>query len=114
MNSEEQSGPCGSAGLLCNLVDEGLEISLPAGTAFATRYYAPDRLVMTASVGMPVDLDLLASALDSAPQLMHKSHAEAVDDRRFAEALHRAALADGIMENIAYQDPPDTGDAGGR
>ena len=45
---------------------------------------------------------------------MHKSHAEAVDDRRFAEALYRAALADGIMENIAYQDPPDTGDAGGR
>ena len=44
------------------LVDEGLEISLPAGTAFATRYYAPDRFVMTAGVGMPVDLDLLASA----------------------------------------------------
>jgi hypothetical protein len=61
---------------------------------------------------MPVDLDLLASVLDSAPHLLHKSHAEAVDDRRFAEAVYRTAIAGGIMENIAYQDPPDTGDAG--
>jgi hypothetical protein len=40
------------------LMDEGLETSLPIGTAFATRYYAPDRFVMTAGVGMPVDLAL--------------------------------------------------------
>jgi hypothetical protein len=32
----------------------------------------------------------------------------------FAEAVYRTAIADGIMEDIAYQDPPDTGDAGGR
>src|SRR5260370_14935361 len=49
------------------LVDEGLEISLPAGAAFATRCYAPDDFVMTAGVGMPVDLDLLVSAVESVP-----------------------------------------------
>jgi hypothetical protein len=86
------------------LVDEGLEISLPIGAAIATRYYAPDRFVMTAGVGVPVDIDLLASAVESVPQLRRKSHAEAIEDRRFAEALYQAAIADGMMEDVAYQD----------
>ena len=93
------------------LVDEGLEISMPVGTAYAARIYAPDRFVMTAGVGMPVDRDLLASALELAPHLMRKSHAEALEDRHFAEAVYRAAIADGIMEGVSYQDPPGTGDA---
>jgi hypothetical protein len=91
------------------LVDEGLEISLPAGSAFATRYYAPDRFVMTAGVGMPIDRDLLTSAVESVPQLLRKSRSEAVEDRRFAEAVYRAAIADGLMAGIAYQDPPGSG-----
>lgn len=93
------------------LVDEGLEISLPAGTAFATRYYAPDGFVMTAGVGMPVDSDLLTHALELAPQLLRKSPADAVEDRRFAEAVYRAAVADGITEYVKFQDPTDTGEA---
>jgi hypothetical protein len=93
------------------LVDEGLEISLPVGTAFATRYCAPDRFVVTAGVGMPVDIELLTSAVESAPQLLRKSRAEAFEDRRFAEAVYRAAIADGIMAGIAYQDTPGAVDA---
>jgi hypothetical protein len=93
------------------LVDEGLEISLEVGAAYATRYYAPDGFVMTAGVGMPVDRDLISSALESAPQLLRKSHIEAIEDRRFAEAIYRAAIADGIMQGVAYRDPADTGDA---
>jgi hypothetical protein len=93
------------------LVDEGLEISLAAGAAFATRYYAPDRFIMTAGVGMPVDRDLLTSALDSAPHLLRKSHLEAIEDRRFAEAVYRTAIGDGIMARVAYRDPDDDGDA---
>ena len=65
---------------------------------FATRYYTPEGFAMTAGVGMPVDLALLKSALKSVPQLQRRSHAEATDDRRFAEAVYRAAVADGIME----------------
>jgi hypothetical protein len=87
------------------LMDEGLEISLPVGTAFATRYYAPDRFVMTAGVGMPVDLALLTSAVESSPQLLRRSRAEAIEDRRFAEAVYRAAIADGVMEGISYEGP---------
>jgi hypothetical protein len=93
------------------LVDEGLEISLPEGAAFATRYYTPDRFSMTAGVGMPVDLDLLTNAIESAPHLLRKSRAEAIDDRRFAEAVYRVAITDGIMEQVVFQDPAGTGDA---
>ena len=93
------------------LMDEGLEVSLPVGTVFATRYFAPDRFVVTAGVGMPVDLDLLTSAIESVPQLPRKPRAEAIDDRRFAEAIYRAAIAAGIMENMTYQDTVGSGDA---
>ena len=93
------------------LVDEGLEISLPTGTLFATRYYTPDRFSLTAGVGLPVDSVVLTSALELAPQLLRRSRAEAIEDRRFAEAVYRAAIADGIMEGISYQDPAVTSDA---
>ena len=66
---------------------------------------------MTAGVGMPVDADLLASAFASAPHLLRKSQAEAVEDRRFAEAVYRAAIAAGIMENVTFQDPGGAGAA---
>jgi hypothetical protein len=93
------------------LVDEGLEMSLPAGTVYATRYYTPDRFAMTAGVGMPVDLALLKDVLESVPPLLRKSGAEAIEDRRFAEAIYRTAIADGIMEGVTYLDPPGIGDA---
>src|SRR5215470_17183175 len=86
------------------LVDEGLEMSLPTGTAVAMRYYAPDRFVMTAGVAIPIGLDTLARAIDLAPQLVRKSRAEASEDRRFAEAVYRIAIAEGIMEGVAYRD----------
>jgi hypothetical protein len=66
---------------------------------------------MTAGVGMPVDLALLRSAVASAPQLLRRSHAEVIEDRRFAEAIYRAAIADGVMERVIYQDLAGTGDA---
>jgi hypothetical protein len=91
------------------LVDEGLEISLPEGAAFATRYYTPDRFSMTAGVGMPVDLELLTSALGSMPQLLRKSRAEAIEDRRFAEAVYLTAIADGTTARMTYQDGGGTG-----
>jgi hypothetical protein len=54
---------------------------------------------------MPVDLDLLSCAIMAAPQPLSTPIAEAINDRRFAEAVYRAAIADGTMEGIAYQDP---------
>jgi hypothetical protein len=93
------------------LVDEGFEMSLPPQAAFATRYCTLDGFVMTAGVGTPVDSDLITHALELAPQLLRKSPAAAIEDRRFAEAVYRAAIADGVMEQIRFQDPADTGEA---
>ena len=50
---------------------------------------------MTAGVGMPVDLVLLMSAVESVPQLLRRSRTEAIEDRRFGEAVYRAAIAEG-------------------
>jgi hypothetical protein len=30
-----------------------------------------------------------------------------IDDRRLAETIYRVALADGIMDRVTYQDPPE-------
>src|SRR5262249_18538169 len=90
------------------LVDEGLETWLSEGMVYATRYYTPDCFSMTAGVGMPVDLTLLRDALESVPPLLRRPVKEVVEARRFAEAIYRRAIADGIMERVGYKDPPGT------
>ncbi|MGD1037789.1 MAG: hypothetical protein ABR878_11465 [Roseiarcus sp.] len=92
------------------LVDEGLEISLPDGAAFATRYFAPGPFVMTAGVGVPIGREALTRAIESAPQLMRKPHVDAIQDRRFAEAVYRGAIEDGMTEKVQYRDPIGDGD----
>ena len=87
------------------LVDEGLESSVPDGSIFATRLFAPEGFSMTAGVNVPFDLPLLRDVLAEVPQLLRKPSAEVSDDRRFAEAIYRLALASGVMERVAYQDP---------
>ncbi len=87
------------------LVDEGLESSLPDGSMLATRFYTPGAFSMTAGVIVPIDLELMEDAIAELPQLRRKLVAEAVDDRRFAEAIYRVAIANGIMEQVAYRDP---------
>jgi len=54
---------------------------------------------------VPIDLELMEDAIAELPQLRRKLVAEAVDDRRFAEAIYRVAIANGIMEQVAYRDP---------
>jgi len=86
------------------LVDEGLESSLPDGAALATRLFTPEGFAMTAGVLVPVDIELIEDAIADTPQLRRKRREEAIDDRRFAEAIYRVALPSGIMEQVAYQD----------
>ena len=89
------------------LVDEGLESSVPNGSIFATRLYTPEGFSMTAGVNVPLDPQLRRAALADVPQLRRKLPAEVSDDRRFAEAIYRLALASGVMERVAYRDPGD-------
>ena len=88
------------------LLDEGLEKSLSPGDTLATRLYTPEDFSMTAGVLVPIDADLLADAFLQLPHSLRKLAAEAVEDRRFAEALYRVAFADGLMEGVAFQDLP--------
>ncbi|HET6159001.1 MAG TPA: hypothetical protein VFE34_11690 [Dongiaceae bacterium] len=87
------------------LLDEGLEQSLAEGAMFATRYYTPADFVMTAGIGIPIDLDFLEAAILTVPQLQHRTLVEALGDRRFAEAIYKAAIAEAVMEGVSYQDP---------
>jgi hypothetical protein len=80
------------------LVDDVIEKSAAKGSAFAARYFSPAGFAMTTGAATPVDVDLLASALEREPQLLRKPCAEAINDWRFAEAIYRAALAHASVE----------------
>jgi hypothetical protein len=64
-----------------------------------------DRFVMTSGGGVPFDNDLLETVVDSTPLLLRESPAEAIEGRRFAEAVYCAAITDGLMQVVTYQDP---------
>jgi hypothetical protein len=89
------------------LMDEGLEASLPEGIALATRYFTTEPFVMTAGVALPIFREAVSAAFASAPQLRRRSPVEAIQDRRFAEAVYRAAIENGTMENLHFREPGD-------
>ncbi|MFI5015417.1 MAG: hypothetical protein ACHQAY_24035 [Hyphomicrobiales bacterium] len=86
------------------LVDQGAESSAPDGYVMATRLFAPETFSMAAGVQVPLGRELIEEALDSLPQWHHKTPAEVADDRRFAEAIYRVALAAGVTRNVTYRD----------
>ena len=86
------------------LVDEGLESSLPDGAALATRLFTPEGFAMMAGVLVPLDIELIEDAIADTPQLLRNRPEESINDRRFAEAIYRVAIASGLMEQIAYRD----------
>jgi hypothetical protein len=88
----------------CWLVDEGLESSLPEEAVLATRMFTLEGFAMTAGVLVPLDTELIEYAIADTPQLLRKGPEEAINDRRFAEAIYRAAVLSGVMEQVTYQD----------
>ena len=89
------------------LVDIGLESSFPDGSVLATRLFQHEAFSMTAGVNVPLNRNLITDALDGLPHSLSKSPTAALDDRRFAEAIYRVALAGGLMQRIKYLDPFD-------
>jgi hypothetical protein len=88
------------------LVDEGMESTAPIGFKMATRVYSPEDFHMAAGVFVPLEGVLLMSALERRPFLLRMDLDEAVEDRRFAEAIYREAIRAGVMERVRFQDPP--------
>jgi len=88
------------------LVDEGLESSLKEGTVLATRVFTPDEFSVTCGVMMPLDDIILQDVVaEMRSRLRNHTLEDVCDDRRFAEAIYRTAMAYGIMDTIAFRDP---------
>jgi hypothetical protein len=86
------------------LMDEGMESTAPDGFVIATRLYTPDAFSMAAGVFVPFDLELLDQVLFEVPRFRRKTPAQACDDRRFAEAIYRVALSEGVTEHVVYRE----------
>jgi hypothetical protein len=82
------------------LVDIGLESSLSDGEMFATRLFSPEPFSMTAGISVPFDLEMLPAIVDELPRRLGDSpRASLANNRQFAEAIYRIALADGVMDH---------------
>jgi len=88
------------------LVDEGFEKSFQERTMLATRLFSLEGFTMTAGSGVLLGVDLINQVFADTPFLRRKKPNDAINDRRFAEAIYRAAIETGATENITFQDAP--------
>lgn len=66
---------------------------------------------MTAGAFVPLEGDLVASALERRPLLARMGLDEALGDRRFAEAIYREAIETGVMDRVRFVDPQELASA---
>ena len=60
---------------------------------------------MTCGVVIPIDLELIETALlDGAAWLRHADPSQLADDPRFATALYRSAIDAGIKDNVVFRE----------
>ncbi len=84
------------------LIDEGLEACVADGFCFASRLYDIDSFAVTCGVVVPVDRDIIEDALADPLICRHPDLEPLGDDPRFAAAIYRAAIDDGVMERVVY------------
>jgi len=90
------------------LLDVGLESSMHDGELIATRLFTPGPFSMTAGVNVPFEIEMLEPVCTLLPRRMGDSKLSRIAaDRRFAEAVYKVGLADGVMDRLAYLDLPD-------
>jgi hypothetical protein len=88
------------------LVDEAMERSAPEGMAAAMRLCTPDTFAMTSGVIVPVDREALEEVLAEVLPRVRGSPDRVANDRRFATAIYRTAVARGLMERIGFEEIP--------
>ena len=86
------------------LVDEALERSAPEGMALAMRLCTPDAFAMTSGIIVPVDREGMEEVLDEVLLRVRGEPDHVANDRRFATALYRMAVANGLMERISFEE----------
>jgi hypothetical protein len=87
------------------LLDVGIESSMDDGELIATRLLTPGPFSMTAGVIVPFEIEMLEPVCMLLPQRLSNSKLSRIaDDRRFAEAVYKLGLADGVMDRLTYLD----------
>ena len=90
------------------LLDIGLESSMDEGELIATRLLTPGPFSMTAGVNVPFEIEMLEPVCMLLPQRIANSKLSRIaEDRRFAEAVYKVGLSDGVMDRLAYLDHAD-------
>jgi hypothetical protein len=90
------------------LLDVGLESSMNDGELIATRLLTPGPFSMTAGVNVPFEIEMLEPICMLLPQrLGNRKLSRIAEDRRFAEAVYKVGLADGVMNRLTYLDLPE-------
>jgi hypothetical protein len=87
------------------LVDENLERTAPGGMTLTMRVSRPEAFAMTCGVIVPVDATLIEAVFDEVRGRVHGEPDAIANDRRFATAIYRAAVMDGIMDQIGFANP---------
>jgi hypothetical protein len=61
---------------------------------------------MTCGVIVPIDKDLMAQVVSGGMAwLPHSDPDRLADDPRFATAIYRAAISEGVMDRVVFQEP---------
>ncbi len=87
------------------LIDEGLEASCRPGLVFAGRLMAVDDFAMTCGVSVPLNVTLLAAAMDNMPNMGSISRKDLLNDPRFAVGIYRSAIETRTMEQMQFANP---------
>lgn len=89
------------------LLDVGLESSMDDGELIATRLLTPGEFAMTAGVNIPFGIEMLEPICKLLQRMGNSKLDRLAEDRRFAEAVYKIGLANGVMDRMAYLDLPD-------
>jgi hypothetical protein len=87
------------------LVDEGLEQTAAEGMSLAMRVITPEAFAMTCGVIVPVDAMLLDEVFEEVLGRIRGVADAIANDRRFATAIYRRAVLDGLMDQVGLIDP---------
>jgi hypothetical protein len=88
------------------LVDAAMERSAPEGLAAAMRLCTPETFATTSGVIVPVAREALEAVFDEVLPRVRGSPDQVANDRRFATAIYRTAVARGLMERIGFEAIP--------
>jgi hypothetical protein len=74
--------------------------------SLAMRLGTPNLFAMTGGINLPVDREVMKGVPDEVLPRVRGTPDWVADDRRFATAICRVAVAQGLMERIGFAETP--------